>query len=714
MQCYPRKFRVSVLNKDDRMTQVAGVPLALEAIHNDRSISLGRLVTDRYGYASFDVSDHQGTDFKVMVVGVPNIGLTLNAKDWENENGHVYLEVSPGDIPNLGAFSHLPSIQNADATDYEMSPGTFATGSGAAANSGVGRMGGRSGGRSSGNCDLLIPDPSLPYEYRFQHLVWDNKPPRPLSQFPEGKCPECIPDEQKLDKLCIRNGEILNYKVTWKFLGHSLGDLVNSFSLAPCEQIRVATLDRVRGESTSTQKDSFTQESQRESSQRDKSVRETMNSVSRERSLGFSLNLSAKLPGISFGGSISGQTARKDLTSSTQETLSETVVKMATDIRSSRSTEVVVANQVESTSLQTRVVKNNNKCHTLNLFYYEVLRHYKVKTKFDHSCKAIFVQYCPRDFKPHEVAGYAHIFKPALLDPSLADCFEALSRYLYCCKSQVVKGCQVKLNALRISMVAQLAPGILGLKLNLRDGTSVTASMPNNTSDLPPNGAPFYVPLEREICADAIVSMEMAYRDIFPIGSFSVGISSLIIEYMPSTPAISSEYYPIFSQQNMDVRISDKASWKQDLQPEIPSDEVTAARDEDCKKDKCCADRLLEHIQTNILYYNAVFWMNEDQTSRAIRFSNFNYNGQPLISQIINNPIRVVGNWVAFPEADCSRVTDPGAKGCEAIVVLPTQGIFSEGILSGCSTCETPDPSEYRDFKCDCDAQVADLPSPSN
>jgi hypothetical protein len=83
------------------------------------------------------------------------------------------------------------------------------------------------------------------------------------------------------------------------------------------------------------------------------------------------------------------------------------------------------------------------------------------------------------------------------------------------------------------------------------------------------------------------------------------------------------------------------------------------------------------------------------------------YNGKPLTQSIINIPLAVQGDWVAFELAD--EAWNPVVNGefLSELYYAPTGALFSESVLGECGSCEPVNSNVYWDWSespCNCDA----------
>jgi len=83
-----------------------------------------------------------------------------------------------------------------------------------------------------------------------------------------------------------------------------------------------------------------------------------------------------------------------------------------------------------------------------------------------------------------------------------------------------------------------------------------------------------------------------------------------------------------------------------------------------------------------------------------------------LIGQIENDPITVYGDFLVFPVAGSQLVDDPSVAPVSKLVTMPTPGVYSEGILGQCNTCEKIDPDRYWNWKDSPCPDCSPLPPP--
>ncbi len=250
----------------------------------------------------------------------------------------------------------------------------------------------------------------------------------------------------------IAHGHILQFKQVWKADGYSLGDLLYSLPLAPCQEKQIAIVDWDRREEAGRTEEQSVSESLSANLSRDRDISEIVNSTFNENvsarssnktsstsgggsgGLGFSIGgftLGAS-GGVSHSGSSSvsnsSQSSARNLSGNTLNRLQENVSQSASSLRSQRNTVVQAVGQNESVSVQTEVIKNNNHCHAMTVEYFEVLKHYAVEQELVDAQECLFVPLPMSDFDHQKVLRWKNTLKGAMYGKELIKGFDAVER----------------------------------------------------------------------------------------------------------------------------------------------------------------------------------------------------------------------------------------------------------------------------------------------
>ncbi|AUV82550.1 hypothetical protein C2R22_13635 [Salinigranum rubrum] len=208
-------------------------------------------------------------------------------------------------------------------------------------------------------------------------------------------------------------GTLNVYKQSWTRVGHSLGKLLHSLTLAPCESTEVAIVEWSRTERGRRQERTGVSEQKRHELHRNRMIEEIVEGMVKEKQWGKSrsvqggVGVSGGLAGVaqgvlgSVGLSIGGGAAasasqtggRRQLQASTVHNLVDNVVQGASSMRSLRSTVVTQSQEVERDEVRTRSVENHNRNHALTVEYFQVLEHYNVHTDFERETEVLMIPY---------------------------------------------------------------------------------------------------------------------------------------------------------------------------------------------------------------------------------------------------------------------------------------------------------------------------------
>jgi hypothetical protein len=265
-------------------------------------------------------------------------------------------------------------------------------------------------------------------------------------------------DEPTFYQACtISHGHILRFKQIWQADGYSLGDLLYSLPLAPCQKKQLVVLDWERREFTGRQESLEAHEAMEASLSRDRDISEIASASLKESlrggsegetssyslglghagsagaSLGGILSLGAGITGgISFGGgeasSSAWQKSSRQASADSLQQLRDRTIQAASAVRGQRSTVVQSVRQGERFSIETEVVANHNHCHAITIEYFEVLRHFLVKHDLVSVQECLFVPMFMSRFDSAKALRWREPLSRFLRDRRLRGGFDALQR----------------------------------------------------------------------------------------------------------------------------------------------------------------------------------------------------------------------------------------------------------------------------------------------
>lgn len=251
----------------------------------------------------------------------------------------------------------------------------------------------------------------------------------------------------------IAHGHLLCFKQQWKAAGYSLGDLLYSLPLAPCQKKQIAIFDWDRKEVGSRSEIQTNEERLTAQLIRNRAVEEMQTSNLSERSQGsssssgkssgWSASASVSLPitpsvliGASGGYSSSktsasssaSQSSSRNLSANAMNNLMDSVQQSASSVRSQRSTVIQTVGQGESFNVTTEVIANHNHCHSLTVQYFEVLRHFVIEQNLVEVSECLFVPLEMSMFTINKILRWKNNLRSFLLDRSLLSAFDSLDR----------------------------------------------------------------------------------------------------------------------------------------------------------------------------------------------------------------------------------------------------------------------------------------------
>ena len=635
--------------------------------------------------------------------------------------------------------TRLPAIQAPDICDYKISPFSFVTPAAL-------KLG-------SDCCETLLPS-SLPVQqYRFYKVVVRHDP-ADLSDTATTSIKEYEVDITGAfvsQKTGIMFGEILEYMQEWYSLGHSLGEIKYSLPLAPGESTQLSVIEWSRDDLASRTDKSKATEFLDHDSRRDRVIEETVDAALKEEQGGNSHfggttgTASGQTYGTgtwtgnhAFGGGISYSYGNRDVEGDTLQDIHDRVRQASSYVRSLNSTVIVQGSQRENNALQTRRVANHNHCHALTIQYYEVLRHYRMVTRFVGRRQAVLIPFKPFALNTWDLAlRFRTILEQTLIDRSLSGCFEALVRLNLVPSIYDAPNLEKPLDTTQtpdieeeMTLRGSEGEGKDVVFKNLQKGDLITIEASGLIAMSGGNGpgnlgvGPDGDPLVKTTGGNYpfLDNVLVAYSLIYKIGttgkwiqggkSFSlkaVKNGDMMIRFgVNNLPNAFSDFAPAGSGAE-----KWRIAWKYPSHEDEPTPEDQSKenamnnppfRETD---DKLCSARLLRHLQDNQGYYNSAVWMLLDSMERRLYLERALKDRPDILYGLNDKPLAISGNYVAFQYSDpavqisesieVEGMIEPGSFH-EAIVTLPTRGLFAEAQMGHCNSCEKRDVTRNSDW----------------
>lgn len=656
------------------------------------AVPLGRLASDHAGYLSFDLDRVKGSiPVGARVAPVFSIdGLSdpvslLGGARVSDTSVLGLFEASSAPSTNAA----LPSVQSPSLEDWLLSPASFALPS-------AGILGDDGG-------EAFFPPGLGTHTFTFRQVVrlTDSKIVAPTG----------------------RAGYVDEYEVTWYPIGHSLGEIVHSTGLAPGESVKLAVIDWSWASSQSLgEKTSFGEDLEHEL-HRDRLVTESMESSLREVQRGGSVtggvSVGVAPVAASVGGSYSSSSGSRKAAADTAQRVSDQIGQQTTAFRELRSTVVVTARQEESESVQTRTFTNYNHAHTLTILHYQLMRHYRVVTRWVQRRPALLLAE-PANVWTHKLA----LQERALLEPACFDLyaktgFDALERVMVQWSDDAVnpKGGPAPITQerdylvtsliLKVEVAEQETSDDVVSQVILRTGEKVTLRW-NGLENLN-QGDPKSFNTDGEYFLPLIPDKPFRWDDLEKIAihvkdgdELTLTRQGVIIQGQFGARELKAYDGPPMAWVDDPVLfLTALARPGLDVpQPAAPKLGRQRATPEDNKN----IDRLMEHLERHSAYYSRLIRLSRDPDAIATQREQEAWNPNDVndhttvLDHINPLPLETFGDRVAYERVDIGVPADQDVNGrapIERLVTLPSRGVFTEGMLGHHSVAEEIDNTRF-------------------
>jgi uncharacterized protein YcbK (DUF882 family) len=485
----------------------------------------------------------------------------------------------------------------------------------------------------------------------------------------------------------ITLGKLNVYEQTWTRVGHGIGKLLHSLSLAPCEETEVAVVDWSREERARREEDTSVRESATQEMHRDRTIEEIVEGTVDEYQRGGSTSVQGGIGIMGSSFSIGGGAAHsrswsrghRETTINTVNSLSDAVSQRASSMRSKRSTVVTESRQVESERVKTRSVRNHNQHHAMTVEYFQVLEHYAVETQLQRQHDVLMIPYrvpgvlwtdLPdfEDFEVVERAGnigaeaggggegdtrtrvmslrppadpleeseflrwideHAEALERAAPDDH-QDGFEALHRLVH--TPEVYEATQPRITASEWTVDIQQGwrPGLTLLVHADRTVELRPDEAERGRSRLKMHSDPVEVQDIEKV--EVIYEPDFENMEAFPIDFEELADISYSLENLDVTAHTDPTKY-LRSEQSYRLQVSvpndgvtlDTENNSKGLTATAPSPDVLEVRTKRYQ-DYAALERLGEHIKANRMEYLRNVWLTEDADRRALRLDNYVYD----------------------------------------------------------------------------------------
>lgn len=718
-------------------------------------VPLGQIGTDHVGYGSFDLAivglADTLKDFINAARGAINAAVPAGQPQPEITVGLVHLWVFPfadtllvidallaGDIGpdhvvlrmefDAGTLTPrifgapMATMQSPSLLDWRLSPSSFTLASPLL----IGEDG----------CETLLPANLSTQQVRFRQVIRLAAAVRAAHD--ERRAPD-------------RLGRVVEYLSEWFSIGHSLGKIEYSLPLAPAEKVKIAIVDWSRRDAAQRDEKTKLDERLTHDQQRNRSLFETVQGVVSElqegsnfqagmaTSAGAGASLGIVDLGVGATNAIGGGTSEtsgvREVQADTMQQIADAFHQSSSAIRELESTVVMQVDQSESSNVQTRTVANYNHGHALTILYYQVLRHFRLVTRVVRERNALIFDYS--DFKPNfQDTGYLldhrAVLEQALLDVRLLPIFEKLEGAVLAALKlgeesvrwnalpKVPDPGDMLIERLEITFVTggDGTDGDPFVDLFFKDGGSCNTNQigPSDTGKARRFGRPGFDDFEAgdvdtfSIRPEQRPSFKWSALRGFVIGLDGGGDWSL--SHVKLRGFSSGGDAVLLYDQDLNVPLPNDTTLPELITigppPPAPKPPAPSLRQFLSVEDDARINVLKSHLAAHLHHYLRAIWLSEDPNDRAVRFANRMFRGEPVLDWIVNRPLEVLGDAVAFEifsgrdrqlDAFDERRSAEGELYVEQLLTLPTRGIFAEAKLGHCNANEFIDKDRFWDWQ---------------
>lgn len=539
-------------------------------------------------------------------------------------------------------------------------------------------------------------------------------------------------------------GAMILTEQAWYAQGVTLGQLLHSLSLAPGESTKIAVVDWTRRTAARSEQATSQIEQLSQITDQARSISEITNALARETQHGSSLSSSmsgSTQAGVSggflglFGGSAGGSTSSGIATSATRSSGSRRIAaktaqniqastqQHATSARSRRAAIVQETFEAEHEATTTRVVTNYNHMHALSLQYYEVVQVYRVKTRPVDYERVLYIPMQPFNFNdPRVITRHRQVLAMVAPDKQHRDEILAWTP-------------PVSHSRMKAENARTVARGLPEGWEPLHDAAVDIDKFPSWIWDQATGGRLERIEYRCHGAGElAAIHIEPRYGDEAirkPIGEEEAQVGEVEFAHLTLDSISRIELvFPEAADKRGNVTLVyhlrfDEAGrpgaiLRQYVTAPPTNGEAGAVRRPvaSITTAATAGSSLIDHLNENALHYSQAIWLTADPLALSRVLAGYRYEGRSCVAALDLRPVVMTGNYLGFLwhfEDEAEReawledkgFTESESNGVEAMVPLPSGGVFAEAVLGRFNAAEKLDLSRFWNWQ---DSPIPILP----
>lgn len=215
----------------------------------------------------------------------------------------------------------------------------------------------------------------------------------------------------------------------WCHQGYSRGELITTIALAPGEELTLEVHSWTKETFKSERELAVESEITLSNRLTARDHLEVISKLATESKVGANANVDITIPvegiPIGVGAGVDASTTLSSALDTTAQRTTESTTEAASALKSQRRLRIEVSRETGSEEKQLRKVANSNRCHTLNVHYFEVMSHFEVSFELVDLIPCVLLPVTEETITEQWVLCHEYLLKGGLLSRTFLPGFDA-------------------------------------------------------------------------------------------------------------------------------------------------------------------------------------------------------------------------------------------------------------------------------------------------